>query len=125
MLKPTGRLEQRLAPPQQEHDGHRRNDHDPAPAVIAQRHDEIAQQGRQHEAEREEAGQRARETAAVLAADELRQIRRDDGAFRAHADTRDHAQDVELVIVTGEGVEERRHAEQQQRPHHDLLAAPT
>ncbi|MNJ63001.1 hypothetical protein D3C77_588620 [compost metagenome] len=123
MLQPTRRFEQRLAPPQQEHHRDGRDDHDPAPAVIAHGHNEVAQQRRQHEAKREEARQRTREAATVFAADEFRQIRRNDGAFRAHADARDHAQNVELVIVASEGVDERGHAEQHQGPHHDLLAA--
>ena len=75
------------------------------------------------EAEREEAGERARERAAVAGRDELGQERRHDGAFRTHADPADDAKAEEAMPVVDEGAGERGQAEQHQGPHHDVLAA--
>jgi hypothetical protein len=91
-LEPARRLRQRPAPPQQQHHRQRGDEDDDAPALRMRRHDEVAQQRRGDEAEREEARQRAREGAAVAPRHELRQVGRDDRALGAGAEAGHDAQ---------------------------------
>src|SRR3989442_14329968 len=96
-------VRQRPLTPEQHQDRHRADDLDDAPAVRRARDYEVPEQGREHEAEGEEAGEAADEPAAILPLDELGQERRDDRALRAGAEARDHPPGEEELPAPGKG----------------------
>src|SRR5262249_11992496 len=90
-LDPPSKWPGERPPPPEEHDDRQRGqDLDDAPAVEPG-NDEVSEQGCEHEAEREEAGERADEAPAVLLLNEFREEGSDDSALGADAEAGDDA----------------------------------